>query len=212
MEIRDNAIHFHNAGRGLRKRVQEVGAASLRNFVFAAKSWFACDLGAYHFALMPFAFETPAGVIQTVFADDTKGAAAKVAKLLADQERAFPFEANKPYNVGVEVELRFVRKVTDGAVSVKIAPSDPNAVPVTITEEDVLKTYQWRYQDLRAALHKRFKSFKENGAFHSVRKTLEGDSRFCRIRQLDPRNKKSARQKFYNPNIIAEFEKYYPAG
>src|ERR1700730_18002813 len=26
IEIRDNAIHFHNAGRGLRKRVQEIGA------------------------------------------------------------------------------------------------------------------------------------------------------------------------------------------
>ena len=46
---------------------------------------------------MPFAFETPAGVIQTVFADDTKGAAAKVAKLLAEQQQAFPFEATKAY-------------------------------------------------------------------------------------------------------------------
>jgi Protein of unknown function (DUF3644)/EC042_2821-lke REase len=209
VEIRDNAIHFHNVGRGLRKRVQEIGAAALRNFAYAAKSWFACDLGSYNFALMPFAFETPAGVIQTVFADDTKGAAARVAKLLADQEQRYPFETTKPYNVGVEVELRFVRKAIGGAVSVKIAQTDPNAVPVTITEEDVLKTYQWRYQDLTAGLRKRFKSFKENDAFHRVRKSLENDPRFCCVRQLDPRNKKSARQKFYNPNIISEFEKHY---
>jgi EC042_2821-lke REase len=106
---------------------------------------------------MPFAFETPAGVIQTVFADDTKGAAGKVARLLAEQEDTFPFDASKAYNVGVEVELRFIRKANDSAVAVKITPSDPNALPVTIKEEDILKTYQWKYEDLRHALHKRFK-------------------------------------------------------
>ena len=37
-EIRDNAIHFHNAGMGLRKRIQEVGAAALRNFSYAVKT------------------------------------------------------------------------------------------------------------------------------------------------------------------------------
>lgn len=92
MEIRDNAIHFLNVGRDLHKRLQQVGAAALRNFAFAAKSWFDCDLSQYQFALMPVAFETPDGVIQTVFSGDTKGAAGKVAKLLADQERKFPFE------------------------------------------------------------------------------------------------------------------------
>jgi hypothetical protein len=209
VEIRDNAIHFHNAGRGLCKRVQEIGSAALRNFAYAAKTWFACDLGSYHFALMPFAFETPAGVIQTVFADDTKGAAGKVAKLLAEQEQAFPFDPTKAYNVGVEVELRFVRKANDSAVAVKIAPSDPKAVPVTITEQDILKNYQWRYEDLRRALRRKFKNFKENELFHRVRKSLELDGRYCCTRQLDPRNKRSPKQKFYNPNIVTEFEKHY---
>lgn len=73
IEIRDNAIHFHNVGRDLHKRVQQVGAAALRNFAFAAKTWFDCDLSEYQFALMPVAFETPAGMIQTVFANDTRG-------------------------------------------------------------------------------------------------------------------------------------------
>src|SRR5258708_11950008 len=113
MEIRDNAIHFHNSGRGLRKRIQEVGSAALRNFAYAAKAWFNRDLGSYDFALMPFAFESPAGIIQTVFADDAKGPTAKLQKLLTDTKQAFPFDAAKPFNVGVEVELRFVRKAID---------------------------------------------------------------------------------------------------
>ena len=123
MEVRDNAIHFLNVGRDLHRRIQEIGAASLRNFAFAAKKWFNSDLSIYQFALMPVAFETPAGVIQTIFEDGTRGAAGKVMKLLADQERKFPFEAAKPYNVGVEVELKFVRKAEPSATPVVIVPT-----------------------------------------------------------------------------------------
>lgn len=47
--------------KGLRKLVQEVGSAALRNFAYAAKTWFAHDLSSYDFALMPFAFEVAGG-------------------------------------------------------------------------------------------------------------------------------------------------------
>jgi hypothetical protein len=141
IEIRDNAIHFYNSGRGLRKKVQEIGSAALRNFTYAAKTWFARDLGSYDFALMPFAFESPTGIIQTVFADDAKGPTAKLQQLLTETKQAFPFDSAKPFNVGVELELRFVRKTTDGAIPVRVAPGDPGAVPVTISEEDARKAY-----------------------------------------------------------------------
>ena len=137
MEIRDNAIHFQNVSRGLRKRVQEIGAAALRNFAFAAKSWFGRDLSSYDFALMPFAFESPTGFIQTVFGDDTKGPSGKLQKLLTDTKQVFPFDPTNPFNVGIEVELRFVRKPVEGAISVRMAaPDDTSAVPVTISEEE----------------------------------------------------------------------------
>jgi hypothetical protein len=209
MEIRDNAIHFHRADKGLRKRVQEIGAAALRNFVYAAKTWFARDLAAYEFALMPFAFESPTGIIQTVFAEDAKGAGAKLQKLFADAMQAFPFDATKPFNVSVEIELRFMRKASDGAIAVRVAPNDPNAVPVTITEEDARKAYPWAYADLRKELRRRYDDFKENEKFHKIRKPLERDSRFCHVRHLDPRNVKTQKQRFYNPNIVAIFDESY---
>jgi|HubBroStandDraft_3_1064219.scaffolds.fasta_scaffold08700_2 hypothetical protein len=209
MEIRDNAIHFRNKDRGLRKRIQEIGMAALRNFSNAAKSWFSRNLGAYDFALMPFAFESPTGIIQTVFADDTKGAGAKLQKLFAETKQAFPFDANRPFNVGVEVELRFIRKATDGAIAVRVAPGDPTALPVTITEEDARKAYPWTYTDLRRALHARYEDFKENAVFHKIRKPAERDPRFCHLRQLDPKNAKSQKQKFYNPNIVGIFDEHY---
>jgi Protein of unknown function (DUF3644)/EC042_2821-lke REase len=208
-EIRDNAIHFHNAGMGLRKRVQEVGAAALRNFSYAVKTWFNRDLGAYDFALMPFCFESPAGIIQTVFPDDAKGGVSKLEKLLADTKRAFPFDPSKPFNVGVEIDLHFVRKPINNAMAVRLVPSDPNAVPVAITEEDARKAYPWTYQSLRRHLRKRYSDFKENQKFHKIRKPLETDIRYCYLRQLDAKNPKSAKQLFYNPNIIGIFDQHY---
>ncbi len=209
LEIRDNSIHFHNAGKGLRKRVQEIGSAALRNFAYAAKNWFGRDLNSYDFALMPFAFESPTGIIQTVFADDAKGPLGKLQKLITEKEQAFPFDAAKPFNVGVEVELRFVRKASDGAIPVKISPSDPDAVSVKITEEDARNAYPWAYDDLRRALHKRYSDFKENQSYHRLRKKLEEDMRYCHVRKLDPRNAKTQKQKFYNPNIMGEFDRSY---
>jgi hypothetical protein len=208
-EIRDNAIHFRNKNRGLRKRIQEIGTGSLRNFSHATKSWFARSLEAYDFALMPFAFESPAGIIQTVFADDTKGANANLQKLFVETKQAFPFDATRPFNVGVEVELRFIRKASDGAIAVRVAPGDPNAVPVTITEEDARKAFPWTYTDLRRALHHRYEDFKENTIFHKIRKSAERDHRFCHIRKLDPTNVKTQKQKFYNANIVGIFDEHY---
>lgn len=209
MEIRDNAIHFHNVGRDLHKRIHGVGAASLRNFAFAAKSWFECDLSQYQFALMPVAFETPAGVIQTVFASETKGPAGKLAKLLAEQASKFPFEPANHYSAGIEVELKFVRKPDATGMPMKFSPNDPNAIAVKLTEEDALKQYPWDYRQLCKELRKR-PEFKQNDFFHTVRKPLESDPRFCTERQLNPRNKKSSRQRFYNPNIVAEIVRHYP--
>ena len=87
--------------------------------------------------------------MQTVFPDDKKGPSAKLQRLLVDTKTAFPFNPNNPFNVGVEVEVRFVRKAGDRALAVRVAPGDPNAVPVTISEEDARKTYLWTYADLR---------------------------------------------------------------
>jgi hypothetical protein len=208
-EIRDNSIHFHNAGRGLRKRIQEIGSAALRNFAYAAKTWFGRDLGEYDFALMPLAFESPTGIIQTIFADDVKGPPAKLQQLIADKTQSFPFDPSRPFNVGVEVELRFARKAADGALMVRVAPNDPNAVPIVITEEDARKAYPWTYEELRRALRKRYSDFKENDAFHRVRRPVEGDTRYCHVRQLDCKNPKSHKQRFYNPNILGIFDEHY---
>ena len=210
IEVRDNAVHFVNTGKALRKKVQEIGSASLRNFAYAAKTWFGADLETYDFALMPVAFETPLGTLKTVFAEDAKGAAGRLAKLLAEQKSTFPFDPSKPYNVGVEIDLRFIRKPALDAINVKVDPGDPNAIPVTLTEEDILKRYPWTYRALLKETKKKIPKLKFNNAFNKVMAACEDDDRYCHVRRLDPRKKGSSKQKFYNPSIIIELEKRFP--
>jgi hypothetical protein len=116
----------------------------------------------------------------------------------------------KRYNVGVEVDLRFVRRPTLDAINVKVNPGDPNAIPVTLTEEDTLKRYPWTYRDLLTETKKKLPKLKFNSAFNKVMAACEADQRYCHVRQLDPRKKGSSKQKFYNANIIVELEKRFP--
>ena len=55
-EIRDNAVHFVNKTLNFSRRVQEIGTASLRNYVSAISDWFGLDLSEYNFFLMPMSF------------------------------------------------------------------------------------------------------------------------------------------------------------
>jgi len=55
-DVRDSCVHLALIGPGLGKRIQEVGSASLRNFVRATEMWFKRDLSRFNFFLMPLAF------------------------------------------------------------------------------------------------------------------------------------------------------------
>ena len=55
-EIRDNSIHFVNDDLLLSLRIQELGSASLQNYLHLVSSWFGDVLSRYNFYLMPLSF------------------------------------------------------------------------------------------------------------------------------------------------------------
>lgn len=56
LEMRDSSIHFYNRSGAFPVRLQEIGAASLKNFVAATKNWFGRDMSEFNFYLMPLSF------------------------------------------------------------------------------------------------------------------------------------------------------------
>jgi hypothetical protein len=212
-EIRDNAVHLNNKSNGLRKRVQEVGSAALRNFAAAATAWFGKHLSEYNFSIMPLSFESPQGILKTAFSDKERGSAGRLVKLISDEQASIPFDPSRPFNVAVQIEMRFVRTGTSEAIKVQIGPPTPEAIPIMVTEEQVLANYPWEYVDLTRALRKRFSDFKENQIFHERRKKLAEQPAFCKLRLLDPKKPKGSKKQFFNPNILpADDDRDTPSG
>lgn len=203
-EVRDNAIHLSNKGAGLCKVVRELGTACLRNYIAATREWFGTDISEENFLLMPIGF--------------VEGGNAVAAQVGANEKRVTEFLRNKilegvadespGYDVALRMDLRFSRSRAEGAVDV-VVTNDPNATPVTLTEEDLRDRYPWDFKTLTVQLKKRYANFKQNAIYHEIRRPLEEDERYCRARYLDPRSTTGVPKRFYNPNIVREFDKHY---
>ena len=85
--------------------------------------------------------------------------------------------------------------------------TDDPAAPA-VREETILAQYPLSYYDLLTALGKRYSNFKQNDAFHRIRRPLKKNSKYCYTRYLDPKSKKGEKD-FYNQAIFAEFDKHY---
>jgi len=204
-EIRDNAVHFVIASPQLGKQVLEIGSAAVRNFVELSRLWFQHDLSGRHFFLMPIGFvDAPHSATAIDLSKDESRLIAHLAQLTGTT----PQNPNSPFNVSLEVNLSFKKSKAATALAVAIT-NDPTAPQVALTEEDFRKIYKWTYQQLIDQLKKRYSDFKVNGKFAGIRKPLMADPKFVKARYLDPDNIRSGKKEFYNPVILAEFDKHY---
>ena len=204
-EIRDNAVHFVIASPQLGKQVLEVGTAAVRNFVELSRLWFQLDLSGRHFFLMPIGFvDAPHSATAIDLSKDESKLIAYLAQLTCRAVQG----PHSPFNVSLEVNLSFKQSKAASALAVAIS-NDPAAPQVTLAEEDFKKIYKWTYIQLIEQLKKRYLDFKPNDKFIGIRKPLMADPKFVKPRYLDPDNLKSGKKDFYNPIVIAEFDKHY---
>lgn len=207
-ETRDNAIHFINASPQLAKQVMEVGTACLRNFIELGKQWLKLDLSDVSLYLMPIGF-LPSG--ETAAAISLSNQEQRVVNYLATLMREGHDKEVQDYHVSLNVNISFKRTppAAANAIIVSNNPNDPNAVIVNITEDDIRRQYPWDYRALTEKLENRYLDFKANNKYHELRKRLATNPQYMKSRYLDPGNQKSSRKDFYNPNIVAEFDKSY---
>jgi hypothetical protein len=206
VEVRDNAVHFVNAGFELAKHVLEVGTACVRNFIALAGKWFNQDLSRYSLYLMPIGFlSAPAATALAVGGKEGK-LVSYLRNLVAAQNTSTT--STSGYHIALDINLSFKRSATD-AISTFTLTSDPSAPHVYLTEEDIRSRYPWDYKELVKRCRATYSDFKENEAFHSIRRPLLEDKRFVSARFLDPGNPKSSKKAFHSPNILRELDKHY---
>ncbi len=204
-EIRDNAVHSINASPRLSKQVLEIGTACVKNFIELAKAWFRLDLSNYNLYLMPIGF---VGAPGTAAAISTTPDEERLIRYLATLVKESIGDAGTDFHVALEVNLSFKRSAADAAAIVAVT-NDPTAPRVELREEDVRRIFPWDYRDLTDRLKRRYIDFAANRKYHDIRRPLLQDPRFVKSRYLDPGNPRSARKDFYNPNVVAEFDKHY---
>ncbi len=204
IEIRDNAVHFVNARPQLAKQVLEIGTASLRNFIELGKLWMNLDLSSYSLYLMPIGFLPPAEATAIAVSKHEQNVVNFLAGLMTATQ------TDTDYHVSLDVKISFMRTPATAATAVVVNdPTNPNAIKVNISEEDIRKTYPWDYETLTDKLKGRYIDFKANEKYHGLRKKIVANPQFMKTRYLDPGNPKSSRKDFYNPNIVSEFDKVY---
>jgi len=204
LEIRDSAIHFYNGSGAFALRLQEIGTASLKNFVTASRTWFNRDLSEFNFYLMPLSFVAmPRAVEAVILNPEEKRFLAFVESLEPEND-----DGSSPYSVTVNIDVRFTRSKAKDALGVQLT-NDPSAPAVRLTEEQIRDRFPWDYKRLTAECRKRYPSFKEDQKYHDLRKTILAGRKLGDWRYLDPGNPKSSRKPFFSTNILQEFDRHY---
>jgi hypothetical protein len=202
-EIRDSAIHFYNKSGLFNIRLQEVGSATVRNYVTASKCWFGVDYTAYNLYLMPIAFVDINKQSDAILLNKEEK---NVAAFISTLEAANDYDPD--YNVSVNVELKLLKSKADEALKVRIT-NDVSATKVQLTEAQFKEKYPLNYRALTKECKGRYDGFSANKRYHSIRIPLKTDKRYCHIRALDPSNPKSLEQVWFSRAIFNVLDAHY---
>jgi hypothetical protein len=206
LEIRDNAIHFINKSSSFGKSVQEVGTANIKNYMTQANEWFRVDFSKYNFYLMPMSFYNTSQLIESVSSArrgniQLQNLERYIRNILND----YPSTEDERYSVALSLNVKFVRSSDSAAIKVR-ATHDPNAIPITLKEEDFLQRYPLDFQNVVARLRSTIKGFKQDIKFYNIKRELEASDKYCMVRLLDPKNPKSMKKKYYSSGILKELQ------
>ena len=206
IEIRDTSAHFIHKDLQLGRRVLEVATASLQNYLLLTGEWFQIDLSRYNFFLMPLSFYHG---FEAITATSVSKHPDQVQRLMAYLDELVD-EAGETTgkHVALRIETKFVRAKDASAIPFRWT-DNPNAPAVRLAEEDVLRNYPMTYRELTDLLRRRYSDFRETQKYHRVRRKIEQEKKYCITRALDPRNPKTSKQRFYNANIVIEFDRHY---
>ncbi len=206
MNIRDDSVHFICGDLELSTSIQEIGTASLKNFMTLAMNWFNHDFSRYNFYLMPVSFFHLSDVASFSVDSEVKSNLLKYLKAI---EKDHEHDKDANYAISLKLHTKLVKTTNDEALQVRLT-NDPDAPEIVLSEEDALKNYPHDYYELLEILKARYTNFKQNKVFHDQMRTLKAEGeRYCKLRRLDPDNPKSISKTFYHNRVIDQFDQWY---
>ena len=205
-EIRDNSIHFVNDDLFLSLKIQEIGTASLQNYLHLVQNWFGNVLIKYNFYLMPLSFFRNFDTANSISLNANEK---RVLSCIKSIEQSYDSEDTiRDYNLTLRIDFKFQKVKSNTAIPVHLSP-DSDAQKIMLSEEDIIDKYPWDYDILTTRLKKRYKDFKIDQKYHKLRKELQINSKFGYERLTNPHNQDGGKKILFNSNIQKEFDKYY---
>lgn len=204
-EIRNASVHSVPEGTELWGAVQAVSFAAVRNFFTAVEDWFHRPASKDIHVFLPM---TILGPIPESRAVSLSRGGRRLLEYLQDiaGRRADP---GTRYSAAIPVEIVLVPQSLEEGVTVRLS-TDPAAMPVRLSAEELLGRYPWDYAELTRQCKNRYEGFKVNATYHARRKELRAEPRYATGRCLDPRKEESQKKYFYSPEILEGFDKFYP--
>jgi len=203
IELRDSAIHFYNYSLKFNIRIQELGTATLHNYVLLYKKWFARDLSQYNFYLMPLSF--------------VRGESTRDILLLNTEEKNFfryieqledGSSHTSEYSIALNIDVRFSKTTSKDDIKV-ILSQDQDAIKVALSDDQIREYYPLDYQTLTQRCRERYSDFVLNTDYHRVKRIYESDLRFAYARYLDPAKKNSGKKMLYSKAIFSQLDNHY---
>lgn len=209
VEVRDNAVHFMNRDLHFGQRIQEIGTASLKNYLDLASRWFGTDMSRYNFYLMPLSFyhgfESAEPVSVSSYNEQTRN----FFQFVESVQKRHATDDIAGHQVTVCIETKFTKAKSGVGLPFRWT-DDPNAPAVQFKEEDVFEQFSLDFNTLVKHLRGRYTDFKSDFRFHGIKRRLEGIGKpFCIKRYLDPIRESGIPKRFYSPEVIKEFDKHY---
>ncbi|MGN2920300.1 DUF3644 domain-containing protein [Aliivibrio fischeri] len=142
MNIRDDSVHFMCGDLELSTSIQEIGTASLKNFMTLTMNWFNYDFSRYNFYLMPVSFFHLSDM--TSFSIDSS-VKTNLLSYLKHIEKEHENDKDANYAISLKLHTKLVKTTNEEAL--QVLTNDPDAPEIILSEEDALKNYPHDYNE-----------------------------------------------------------------
>lgn len=204
IEIRDSSVHFYNYSLKFNVLIQEIGTATLKNYVTVYKKWFGKDLSEFNFYLMPLSFVSTGKQSDVLILNNEER---NFFRFINDMENS-PENEGSEYSISLNLAISFSKSTSKDVINVALS-KDASALKVTLTELQIHKKYPFTYAQLTAKCKERYSDFKENNDYHKFRRLYDSDSKCAYTRYLDPAQKKGSKKTFYSDVMLSRLDDHY---
>lgn len=196
VELRDNAIHFLNDDSALEAKLFQIATATTRSFILILRKWFA-EISEEN-SILPISFSTIEDI--QILPSENQGSIKNLVEYIEKiEKRKRPITEHA---VSFHMDIQLKRSFGAGT-AVKIDKTNPDAIPIKITDSDLIESkYKYDFEQLRKKCKERKPSVKFDKKFMSVYKQAKANTDICMIRQLDPRKPNSAKKIFFSEQAL----------